>query len=103
MAQRITASHHENWDGSGYPQGLRGEEIPIEARIVSVADVFDALTHDRPYKKASSFIDAITEINRQTGSQCDPRIVEAFLQLEDTLWVSFTCGIAEMPARKLAN
>ena len=81
IAQRIAASHHERWDGSGYPQGLRGEEIPIEARLLSVADVFDALTHDRPYKKAWPVRDAVAEIERQSGRQFDPCVVEAFLHL----------------------
>jgi putative two-component system response regulator len=81
MAHRIAASHHERWDGQGYPEGLAGEEIPIEARIISVADVFDALTHDRPYKKAWTIQEAICEIKEQSGKQFDPRIVAIFLQL----------------------
>lgn len=81
MARRIAASHHEWWNGNGYPEGLVGEQIPIEARIIAVADVFDALTHDRPYKKAWPLEDAIAEIRRQSGHQFDPRIVDAFLQL----------------------
>ncbi len=81
MAERIAGSHHERWDGKGYPQRLAGEGIPIEARIVSVADVFDALTHERPYKKAWAVADAVEEIGRMAGQAFDPRIVEAFLQL----------------------
>lgn|GEM_PF-1210035 len=86
IAQRIAASHHEWWDGTGYPLGLSGEAIPIEARIIAVADVFDALTHDRPYKKAWSLPDALDEIQRLSGQQFDPLVVNAFLALpHDTL------------------
>ncbi|MDQ2730723.1 MAG: response regulator [Armatimonadota bacterium] len=81
MARRIALSHHERWDGSGYPHGLSGEDIPIEGRIVAVADVLDALTHVRPYKQAWSYADATVEIQRQMGRQFDPTIVEAFLRL----------------------
>ncbi len=81
IAQRIAASHHERWDGTGYPQGLRGEEIPHEARILAVADVFDALTHERPYKKAWPVSEAVAEIERQSGRHFDPEIVKTFLQL----------------------
>jgi putative two-component system response regulator len=79
-AQRIAGTHHERWDGRGYPQGLRGEEIPIEGRIVAVADVFDALTNERPYKKAWSQGEALSEIQNQSGRQFDPSVVSAFLQ-----------------------
>lgn len=82
MAQHIALSHHERWDGSGYPQGIAREEIPLEGRILAVADVFDALTHDRPYKRAWSIEQAITEIQSQSGKQFDPSIVTAFLSLE---------------------
>ena len=81
LAERIALSHHEKWNGSGYPQGLEGESIPIEGRIVAVADVFDALTHERPYKKAWSITEAKEEISRQAGRQFDPQVVDSFLQL----------------------
>jgi putative two-component system response regulator len=81
MAERIALAHHEHWNGSGYPLGLRGEEIPLEARILAVADVFDALTHDRPYKNAWALEAAVDEISRQSGHQFDPQVVEAFLSL----------------------
>lgn len=80
-AELITRSHHEKWDGSGYPQGLKGEEIPIEARIVALADFYDALTHDRPYKKAWPVEDALAEVEKQSGCHFDPRIVEAFMDV----------------------
>jgi putative two-component system response regulator len=81
MAQCIALMHHERWDGTGYPGKLRGEAIPMVGRIVSVADVFDALTHERPYKTAWSVEEALTEIERQKGRQFDPRVAEAFLSL----------------------
>jgi PAS domain S-box-containing protein len=85
MAALIAATHHERWDGNGYPQGLAGESIPLVGRIVAVADVFDALIHDRPYKKAWPFEDALAEIESSAGSQFDPRVVAAFLKLRDDL------------------
>jgi putative two-component system response regulator len=81
MAEVIALTHHERWDGSGYPQGLRGEEIPLESRILAVADVFDALTHERPYKEAWTPEAAVEEIKSQSGKQFDPQVVEAFLNL----------------------
>jgi putative two-component system response regulator len=80
VAERIAGTHHERWDGSGYPAGLQGEDIPIEGRILAVVDVFDALTHERPYKKAWPVDEAVAEIERQSGKQFDPRVVEAFLR-----------------------
>jgi len=79
MAERIALTHHERYDGTGYPVGLAGDSIPIEGRIVAVADVFDALTHERPYKKAWTVEAAIEEILAHSGTQFDPRVVEAFL------------------------
>jgi len=81
MAGIIAKSHHEKWDGTGYPEGLKGEEIPIESRIVALADFYDALTHERPYKKAWSTLEAITEVEKQKGYHFDPQIADAFLYL----------------------
>lgn len=78
MAECIALSHHEKWAGNGYPRGLKGEDIPIEGRIVTVADVFDALTHDRPYKKAWTLGEAMAEIESQKGQQFDPSVIQAF-------------------------
>jgi len=81
MARRIALFHHEKWDGSGYPHGLAGEAIPLEARIVAVADVFDALTSTRPYKRAWSFDDAVAFLQAESGRHFDPALVQAFLGL----------------------
>jgi putative two-component system response regulator len=81
MAETIALSHHERWDGKGYPAGLKGDEIPLEGRIVAVVDVLDALTHERPYKPAWSLEDALHEIKGLSGTHFDPSIVEALLCL----------------------
>jgi putative two-component system response regulator len=81
LAAEIAVTHHERWDGTGYPRGLKGEEIPLAGRIVAIADVFDALTHERPYKAAWSVADAMEEIQRQAGRQFDPNLVEIFARL----------------------
>jgi len=80
-AEAIALNHHERFDGSGYPHGKHGEDIPLEGRIVSVVDVFDALTHERPYKVAWSEEAALNEIEAQRGRQFDPRIVDAFVAM----------------------
>lgn len=79
MAEVIARWHHERWDGTGYPDGLQGEEIPIPARIVAIADVFDALTSRRPYKEAWPMVRAIQAIRSLAGTHFDPRLVECFL------------------------
>jgi len=75
----IVRHHHERFDGKGYPDGLAGEDIPLEARILSVVDVFDAMTHQRSYRKAASREQAIAELERGAGTQFDPAVVKAFL------------------------
>jgi putative nucleotidyltransferase with HDIG domain len=85
-ASEIVLSHQESYDGSGYPRGLKGDEIPLGARIFAVADTLDAMTSDRPYRKAASFEDARTEIARCGGKQFDPLIVEAFLKVPIERW-----------------
>jgi putative two-component system response regulator len=79
MGREIALTHHERWDGSGYPAGLRADAIPMSGRIVAVADVFDAITHARPYKEAFPAAHAIAEITQASGSQFDPAVVEAFI------------------------
>ena len=73
--------HHERWDGRGYPHGLAGEEIPIEARILAVADAYDAMTSDRPYRPALEHEAAVAEVERCSGTQFDPQVARAFLAL----------------------
>jgi len=82
LAEEIAGTHHEWWDGNGYPARLAGEEIPLSGRIAAVADVFDALTHERPYKAAWSVEDAVEEMRRLSGVQFDPAIIEAFDELD---------------------
>ena len=84
QASRIARSHHENWDGSGYPDGLRATEIPLEARIVHLVDVFDALVHPRVYKPAWDRQAAVDEIIRNRGKMFDPQVVDKFMELEQT-------------------
>ena len=85
LGESIALAHHEHWDSTGYPAGLAGEAIPIAARIVAVVDAFDAITHDRPYRSACSIDEGIAEISRCSGTQFDPRVAEAFLELGDRL------------------
>ena len=80
-AETIARTHHERWNGTGYPARLAGENIPLEGRIAAVIDVFDALTHERPYKKAWPIEDALAEIQKCAGAHFDPRVVAAFCQL----------------------
>jgi response regulator RpfG family c-di-GMP phosphodiesterase len=82
-AAELVLAHHERWDGAGYPRGLRGEQIPVGARIFSIADTLDAMMSDRPYRSRTTLAAARKEIARCAGSQFDPRCVEAFLAIED--------------------
>jgi putative nucleotidyltransferase with HDIG domain len=86
-AAQIVLAHQEYFDGTGYPRGLKGEQIPLGARIFAVADALDAMVSDRPYRKALSIQYARDEINRCSGTQFDPRVVDVFLSLPDTLWL----------------
>jgi HD-GYP domain-containing protein (c-di-GMP phosphodiesterase class II) len=74
-------SHHERFDGTGYPNGLMGEDIPLLARMFSIVDAYDAMTHDRPYRKAMSKEDAIEEIIKCKGTQFDPKLADEFIKL----------------------
>lgn len=85
-AAEIVFCHQEHYDGSGYPRGIRGKEIPIGARIFAVGDTLDAITSDRPYRRAQSFDAAREEILRCSGSQFDPTVVEVFLKIPNELW-----------------
>jgi putative nucleotidyltransferase with HDIG domain len=96
-AAEIVYSHQEFFDGNGYPRGLKGEEIPLGARIFSVADTLDAITSDRPYRKASSHVAARKEIERCAGTQFDPAVIEVFLELPDTLWEDLRAEMTRHP------
>lgn len=78
MSHLIALTHHEKWDGSGYPKGLKGEDIPLIGRVVALADVFDALTSKRPYIKAWGVEDALTEMDNISGKHFDPQLVKLF-------------------------
>jgi HD-GYP domain-containing protein (c-di-GMP phosphodiesterase class II) len=80
-AMAIPYNHHEKWDGTGYPKGLKGDQIPLEARIFAVVDVWDALTSDRPYRKAQSFDDTIAFLQAESGKHFDPVVLKAFVKL----------------------
>jgi HD-GYP domain-containing protein (c-di-GMP phosphodiesterase class II) len=81
----LIEGHHERWDGHGYPRGLKGEEIPLAARIFSIVDAFDAMTSDRPYRTPLSFEQAVSEIAKQGGAQFDPRVVAVFVEMCEDL------------------
>jgi hypothetical protein len=88
VAEQIARSHHERWDGEGYPDGLAGQDIPLVARLVGVADVFDVLVHERPYKEAWTVEDAAREIRSGAGTQFDPDVVAAFDALGAGSWTA---------------
>ena len=85
-AAEIVLTHHERWDGSGYPRGLKETSIPLTARIFAVADTLDAMTSDRPYRSAISFLDARDEIERLAGSYFDSQVVSIFLSIPNETW-----------------
>jgi HD-GYP domain-containing protein (c-di-GMP phosphodiesterase class II) len=82
LTRQVIACHHERWDGSGYPRGLRGAEIPVAARIFAVVDAYDALTNDQPYRNAVTLSEAREEIQAKAGLDFDPTVVDAFLAME---------------------
>ena len=82
-AKKFAGCHHEKWDGTGYPRGLKCEDIPLEGRLMAVADVYDALVSERPYKKPFTHEQAVDIINKENGTHFDPKIVEAFLNAAD--------------------
>jgi response regulator RpfG family c-di-GMP phosphodiesterase len=85
MAEEIARTHHERWDGEGYPAGLAGEAIPLPGRICAVCDVFDALLSDRPYKEPWPLDEALAQLRRDRGAHFDPAVVDAFLRIVDSL------------------
>lgn len=101
-ARQIALHHHEQWDGSGYA-GLRGEEIPLVGRVVAVADVFDSLTHERPYKRALSVEESVEEIAACRGSHFDPQVVDAFMEVVARGEAHDLDGLSRRPSRELAT
>ena len=85
-AAEIVYAHQERYDGTGYPRGLKGEEIPLGARMFSVADTLDAITSDRPYRPAQSLTAARNEIEKWSGRQFDPEVVKVFLSMDENIW-----------------
>ena len=98
-AAEIVFTHQEHYDGSGYPSGLHSSEIPIGARIFAVADTLDAITSDRPYRKARSFDVAREEILRCSGTQFDPGVVEVLLKISNELWYELRSEIINQNKR----
>ena len=94
-AAQITLTHQERYDGTGYPQGLVGKEIPLGARIFSVADTLDAITSDRPYRRALSFEAAREEIKRESEKQFDPEVVEVFLSVPEEIWMRIRAEVSK--------
>src|SRR5262249_45268965 len=84
----VVGAHHERGDGSGYPQGLRDEAIPLTARIFAVVDALDAMTHDRPHRTARCTEEALTVLRAEAGKQCDPRTVAAALAIPAARWAA---------------
>jgi len=108
-AAEIVYSHQEHFNGSGYPRGLHGEQIHMGARIFAVADAFDAITSDRPYRAAQSLSSARREIEKHAGTQFDPSVVEIFLSISNEFWVKLREQITDRnpgkrtPARRLTS
>ena len=82
-AKLFAGGHHEHWDGTGYPRGLKGEDIPLQGRIMAIVDVYDALVADRPYKQAYTHEKAVEIIRESSGNQFDPKIVDVFLEVNE--------------------
>ncbi len=85
MAREVALTHHEKWNGTGYPHGLKGEDIPLYGRLAAIADVFDALTSPRPYKKSWPIEDALALVQKEAGEHFDPQLAQLFIALEPTL------------------
>jgi response regulator RpfG family c-di-GMP phosphodiesterase len=99
-ASQVVLAHQEAFDGSGYPQGLKGEEIPLGARIFAVADTLDAMMSDRPYRMGRPYADARAEIERESGRQFDPQVVAVFLSVPEETWTNIRSEVAKKSADK---
>src|SRR5258706_9918247 len=97
----LILSHHERWDGKGYPAGMKGDEIPAGARILAVVDYFDALTSERPYHKAMSFDAAVGLLRQESGKALDPRVVQTFVEMYPAL--AAEADASQEPTRKLTR
>ena len=93
QAAQVVRHHHERWDGTGYPDGLAGEDIPLAARVFAVADVLDALTTDRPYRQASALSVAREMISEDSGTHFDPAVIDAFNTVDDETFVRIAAEI----------
>ncbi len=104
IAKEMAQSHHEKYDGSGYPRGIAGDAIPLSARLMAIADVYDALTRCRPYKNAMSHREAVAVIREGRGTHFDPDMVDAFLEIEDTFFrIAFYFSDSEKERKILAG
>lgn len=92
-AAEMVLQHHERFDGTGYPQRLKGVQILLPARIFAVVDTFDAMTSDRPYRKALTYQEARNEISRCCGTQFDPGIVKRFLDIPEHVWIDIKAQV----------
>src|SRR5208283_866083 len=99
-AAQIVYCHQERYDGSGYPRGLKGDQIPIGARIFAVADTFDAITSDRPYRAAQSISSGRREVERQSGKQFDPEVVKVFQSISERIWLELRNEIEAQSSSK---
>jgi HD-GYP domain-containing protein (c-di-GMP phosphodiesterase class II) len=95
-ASEIVLQHQERFDGSGYPSGLKGEAIVLGARLFAVADTYDAITSDRPYRRAQPHAAAATEIQRVSGTQLDPRVVQAFCSISEADWLHIRAEVEQI-------
>jgi putative nucleotidyltransferase with HDIG domain len=97
-ASQIVLAHHERYDGTGYPQGLAGDEIPRGARVFAISDTFDAILSDRPYRRGRPYSAARSEIERESGRQFDPEVVAVFLSIPEETWVKIGIEAARSPS-----